>query len=183
MNSQLFVFRRLATLTSTGLAILAGLYAIAFEPGQPTPKTDDTSVLMRAKLASSERVLEGLVTENFTLIKRGAAEMHQIGLANRWPQSTDQVYGHYSQNFRNLCQKLAEQAESRNLEAAHYTYLHLTTSCIDCHNYVRGKFRIQRNKDKQGPIQLIPTEWDNPPSSNHDQVPTRPSKYPRGQGK
>ncbi len=183
MNCQLVEFRRLANLTSAVLAMLAGMFAVVGETGQPRPANDDTAVLMRAKLASSQSVLEGLVSENFTLIRKGAAEMHQISLASRWPQSTDEVYGYHSQNFRNLCQKLVEQAETRNLEGAHYTYLHLTTSCIDCHNYVRGKFRIQRSKDKEGPIQLIPTEWDTPASHNSDKIPTRPLKHVRNQDK
>ncbi len=36
----------------------------------------------------------------------------------------------------------------------------MTSTCIDCHNYVRSAFRVEHNaKDPKGPIRLIPTDW------------------------
>ena len=130
-------------------------------------RVDDTRLYMRAKLASSQRVMEGLVAENYDLIIDGASQMRDISHASHWPRTVDEVYQHYSVEFRRQCDKLKAQAARSDLQAAHYTYLHLSTTCIDCHNYVRPRFEVRRSK-KGGPVQLIPTQWDskNPPSQD-----------------
>ena len=116
---------------------------------------------MRAKLVGSQSVLDGLVTENFGLIHRGAENMKLISEAVQWPKAEDKVYDHFGHEFRRQCDKLMKQADEKNLEGAHYTYLSMTSTCIDCHNYVRGKFRVVRDRtDPQGPMRLIPTEWN-----------------------
>lgn len=116
---------------------------------------------MRAKLAGSQSVLDGLVTEDFGLIHRGAKNMKLISEAVQWPRSEDKVYDHHGEEFRSQCDKLMDLADEKNLEGVHYTYLSMTTTCVDCHNYVRDKFRVVRDRtDPQGPMRLIPTEWD-----------------------
>lgn len=125
-----------------------------------TKKSDDTRLFMRAKLANSQRVMEGLVTEDFGLIRDGARQMKKIAEASHWPKTIDEIYQHHSVAFRRQCDKLVDHADRNDLQAAHYTYLHMSTTCIDCHDYVRAKFRVDRNGN--GPIKLIPTEWDGP---------------------
>ena len=81
--------------------------------------------------------------------------------AAEWPRARDKVYEHYSDQFRRQCNKLARLARQENHEGAHFVFLHMTTTCIDCHNYVRGAFRVARDSsDPSGPVQLIPTEWE-----------------------
>lgn len=124
-------------------------------------RADDTELFMRAKLGSSQKVMEGLVTEDFALITAGASQMKKISEASHWPTTVDEVYQHYSFSFRKQCDKLVDQSNERNLQAAHYTYLQLSTTCIDCHSYVRGRFRV-KNDERGGPVRLIPTQWDGP---------------------
>ncbi len=133
------------------------------EPIKPKipERADDTQLFMRAKLASSQKLLEGLVTEDFGLIRRGAVQLKRISEASHWPTTVDEVYQHYSVAFRKQCDKLSEQANREDLQAAHYTYLHMSTTCIDCHNYVRGRFKVERKK-QGAPVQLIPTQWNGP---------------------
>ena len=115
---------------------------------------------MRAKLAGSEQVLDGIVSENFELIQIGARRMKKISENVKWPKSTDAVYQHLGQEFRDQCDRVIERAAAADLQGVHYAYLHLTTNCFNCHNHVRSKFKIQRNADPQGPIQLIPGHWE-----------------------
>ena len=132
---------------------------------------DNTPLLMRAKLASSKRVLEGLVTDDAALIQRAATDMLNMSHANRWPQAQDKVYEHFSESFRRHCKKLITQATKGELDSAEYTYLALTANCMDCHNYVRGRFRIERDpKNADGPVKLIPTEWEG--QSKAKKIPT-----------
>lgn len=116
---------------------------------------------MRAKLVGSQSVMDGLVTENFSLIRRGAENMKMISETVQWPVSNDKVYDHHGIEFRSQCDKLMRLADEKNLEGAHFTFLAMTTTCINCHNYVRGKFKVVRDTtDPQGPMRLIPTEWN-----------------------
>ena len=150
---------------------------IGREASTPSPATDDDiSLFMRAKLVSSQKVMEGLVTEQFSLIEKGSAEMLKMSEATHWPQSSDEVYKHYNDLFRRQCRKLMKQADGNDLQASHYTYLHMTTTCIDCHNYVRGRFRVEKDdSNRRGPIQLIPTEWEGPAKSDRNAM--QPSSH------
>lgn len=121
---------------------------------------DKTKAFMRAKLVGSQMVLDGLVTEDFALIHRGAKSMKQLSEALQWPRAEDKVYDHFGDEFRRQCDKLMQLADEKNLEGAHFTHLSMTTTCINCHNYVRGKFRVERDESNpQGPVRLIPSDW------------------------
>ncbi len=52
--------------------VFGGLLLTAADPPTSPPLPENT-VLMRAKLSSSQKVLAGLVAEDFTLIAHGAA--------------------------------------------------------------------------------------------------------------
>lgn len=123
------------------------------------PKRDDNaSLYMQAKLSNAQKVLGGLVSEDFDAIASGASNMKMIAEAAHWPTTIDEVYQHYSVEFRRQCDKLHEQAKKKDLRAAHFTYLHMSTTCIDCHDYVRKRFEVKRTHD--GPVRLIPTDWE-----------------------
>ena len=143
-------------------AILTGTAMV--QPKQESQETDQqnkTRPFMRAKLVGSQSVMNGLVTENFGLIHRGAENMKRISEAVQWPVSKDKVYDHHGVEFRLQCDRLMKLADEKNLEGAHYTFLSMTTTCINCHNYVRGRFRVVKDKtDPKGPMRLIPTDWN-----------------------
>ncbi len=140
------------------LSLLAGsassLWLVAAE--SPTAPISETRVLMRAKLSSSQKVLEGLLAEDFTLIAQGAKEMKRISEAAEWPRSRDAVYEHHAAEFRRQCIKLEGLAEKTNHEGASFTYLKMTSTCIDCHNHVRDALRIAEKP--HGGVQLIPAQ-------------------------
>jgi len=121
---------------------------------------EEAIAFMRVKLAGSQQVLDGLVSENFELIRSGAVRMKATSEAVKWPTSDDPVYQHHGQAFRNQCDRLVELAEKNDLQGAHYCYLHLTTTCFNCHNHVRQQFRVEPAKDSKSPVQLIPGTWD-----------------------
>ena len=141
--------------------VLASLFLQAqdnIKPDRP-PTPVSNAAFMRAKLVGSQQVLDGLVSEDFRLILRGAESMKSMSQTVQWPQSDDAVYQHYSEDFQRHCDSLASSARQGKLEQAHYTYLQMTTQCINCHNYVRKRFKIERPDEPSGPIRLIPTEW------------------------
>ncbi len=118
-----------------------------------------TDVLMHAKLTSAQNVLEGLVREDFEKIGAAAREMRRISEAAAWPRRRDTIYEHYGAEFRRRCLKLEKLAESGNHEGASFTYIHLTTLCISCHQHVRHSQRIASQPGRRSDVQLIPAEW------------------------
>lgn len=139
--------------------LLTGFTIVQSSPTNSSPQ-DKTRPFMQAKLVGSQSVLDGLVTENFELIHRGAENMKQMSQALQWPRAEDKVYDHYGDEFRRQCDKLMQLSDEKNLEGAHYTYLSMTTTCIRCHSYVRGKFRVERDANNpKGPVRLIPSDW------------------------
>jgi len=140
--------------------VLGSLILNAAAPQQPDQGVlQETQVLMRAKLTSSQKVLEGLLAEDFTLIVQGAKEMARISEAAEWPRSRDEVYQHYSTTLRRQCGKLEELARKTNHEGAAFTYMQITTTCINCHDYVRDSLRI--SDQPNGGVQLIPAHVPN----------------------
>ncbi len=109
---------------------------------EPAAKKDQVAVFMRAKLASSQKVLEGLVSKDFALIEAGSAELEKMSDAAAFKRYPDPVYRHYSREFRRLAGKLNRLAVDRNLEGASFTYMHATTTCISCHEYVRDVIMV-----------------------------------------
>ncbi len=140
------------------MSVMAGVIGAVYLAAADPPASDvpETEILMRAKLTSSQKVLEGLVAEDYTLVVQGAREMKRISEAAEWPRSRDEIFEHYAAEFRRLCNKLETLAGKTNHEGASFTYLQTTTTCIDCHNYVRGAFRIAEQPG--GGVQLIPAQ-------------------------
>lgn len=148
--------RRLAL--GTGLILAAGIWIAAAQPNRELEKTPgdqkerELSALMLAKLASSQLVTSGLVTQNFDEIKRGAEDLARICDATRWTSRGDQVYSHYRGDLRRQSNKLAKLASDKNLDGASFTYMHILTTCIACHQYSRDVLKIA---DQDGPFQKI----------------------------
>lgn len=154
-------------------ALLAGMLPLALglleaaPPEAEKPVTEpeldahvDAALFMRAKLAAAQAVLEGLVTEDFALIRKGARQMKTMSEAAQWPRSPDKVYDHHSEQFRRLAAKLEHLAQKENLEGASFTHMHVTSVCIECHNYVRNRLRVAEDPEgEHGGVLLIPSEW------------------------
>lgn len=157
--------RWILTVSIISSAIVLG---VRMDTAKAEPKNNslqaNTPVFMRAKLASSKRVLEGLVLDDFAMVEKAAHEMKTLSEHTHWPKSTDKVYEHFTSEFRQQCDKLARLAKKKDRDGTHFTFLSISTTCVDCHGYVRGRFRVAANtSNASSPIPLIPTEWDAKP--------------------
>ncbi len=85
--------------------------------------------------------------------------MKKISEAAEWPRSRDAVYEHFAAEFRRQCIKLESLANKTNHEGATFTYLQMTTTCINCHDHVRDALRIAELPN--GGVQLIPAQLPN----------------------
>lgn len=123
-----------------------------------TPITKAPGSLMRAKLTSSKKVLEGLLRRDYQAIAQGAREMKRISEAAEWPRARDAVYEHHSMEFRRQCNQLESLAQKMNHEGVQFTYLSMTSTCIHCHDYVRDALRVA-DSGRRADVQLIPSQW------------------------
>jgi hypothetical protein len=118
-------------LTTLALAaVLPGLVGHAEAP-------KGVKELMQKKLANSQKVLEGIVLNDFDRIGTNASELIAISKAAEWRVHKTPQYEVYSNDFRRNAETLAEAARAKNGDAAALAYVELTLSCVKCHKHVR----------------------------------------------
>jgi hypothetical protein len=98
---------------------------------------DQVAVFMRAKLAHSQDVLEGLSLADFGLIAKGAQELSLASQASSWQVLQTEDYARHSAEFRRSCDTLRRAASEENLDGALVAWMEVTMKCVQCHRYVR----------------------------------------------
>jgi cytochrome c556 len=99
---------------------------------------DQLKDFMRVKLRHSQKVLEGLVLENFDEIAKNSQEMSLLSLAETWQVFETPDYIEQSRKFRVAADALTDAAKRKNLERATLAFNQVTAKCVECHKYVRG---------------------------------------------
>ncbi|MEX0701061.1 MAG: hypothetical protein WD069_03110 [Planctomycetales bacterium] len=106
------------------------------------PRTDEEqralSEYMRAKLSASNQILEGLCTEDFELISKGAKELGRVSSTEKWRISNDAIYRHHSAEFTRVVRELEKSAGEKSLEGCSLHWVEATMTCIECHRFVRA---------------------------------------------
>jgi hypothetical protein len=91
---------------------------------------------MRAKLSASQNVLEGLVTEDYGKIEKGAQTMLIMSKAADFQVFPTATYSQYAGEFRRSIERLRTMAKKKQLDSAALSYMHVTMTCVNCHKYV-----------------------------------------------
>lgn len=141
MRSEMMTVFGLGALAFASMVLLSG------KPKAEERRPEDQPALMRAKLACSEKIVEGLVAEDFDLIRAGAEQLVKITDATDWEANEDQIYAHYRQELRRTALKLSLLAEEKNLDGAAFTYMHSLTTCISCHSHCRDVLHLANEPD------------------------------------
>jgi hypothetical protein len=94
---------------------------------------------MKEKLALSQRVLEGIATENYDLVIARGTRLSAMTKEADWRLFENPDYEQQSIIFRRQVDALVKAAKDKNLDAATLAYVRVTISCVDCHKLVRGK--------------------------------------------
>lgn len=116
------------------------------EQQQSTVKDRSTGqkAFMRKKLSATQKIIEGLATDNFGLIEQAADELLAIRESAQWEVSGDPFYSYYSRDFESRVDELKAAAKKQSPEEATFAYTHVTMSCTACHQRVRRVTRIAR---------------------------------------
>jgi hypothetical protein len=94
---------------------------------------------MREKLELSQRVLEGVATEDYDLIIAKGTRLSAMSQEADWRVFENPDYEQQSAIFRQHVNSLVKAAKDKNLDSATLAYVRVTMSCVDCHKVVRGK--------------------------------------------
>jgi hypothetical protein len=122
--------------------------------GDETNKRKDESPkkvgdLMRQKLENSQKVLEGLVVNDFKMIAKHADELIDLSKQVEWKVLKTPQYEIHSNQFRRSAEALIKDAKDKNLDAAALTYMELTLTCVRCHKYVREERMTRLDLDSR----------------------------------
>jgi cytochrome c556 len=116
--------------------MLATLHAVLLVRGADAAE-GDLSTFMKVKLRHSEKVLEGLATEDYELIVKNSQAMSLLCEDEMWSVLQTPEYHERSREFRRSVDAITEAARGKNLEAAALNYVESTMKCVSCHKYVR----------------------------------------------
>lgn len=105
-----------------------------------------TKEFMRDKLELSQRVLEGIATEDYDLIVAKGTKLSAMSKDANWQMFENPDYDQQSIMFRRHVNSLVKAAKDKNIDAATLAYVRMTMSCVDCHKLVRGKLVATWNK-------------------------------------
>ncbi|MCR9118689.1 MAG: hypothetical protein NXI22_17265 [bacterium] len=118
--------------------VFVGVLSIQTGAAEEPELKENIEVFMRVKLAHSQKVLEGLATEDYDQIAKHAQDMSLISQAAQWQVIQTPEYARRSAEFRREVDALMTAAKKKNLDGATLAYLKVTMNCIECHKYVRG---------------------------------------------
>ncbi|HET6884542.1 MAG TPA: hypothetical protein VFI31_30590 [Pirellulales bacterium] len=129
------------------LSLVAGWVVYAQAPkgrtssGKPPAKIDaapnDAAPFMRLKLEHSQKLLEGVVLEDFPAIKQHAQKLAALSLDENWQILQTREYRDYTQDFQQIASRLSKAADEKNLDGAALGYVQMTLVCVNCHKHVR----------------------------------------------
>jgi cytochrome c556 len=94
---------------------------------------------MRDKLELTQKVLEGVATEDWDLVVAKGTKLSAMTREADWRAFENPNYEQQSQMFRQHVDSLVKAAKKKDLDAATLAYVRMTISCVDCHKAVRGK--------------------------------------------
>lgn len=109
------------------------------EPVQDMPKEAKTvAQFMGRKLDLSREALQGIVTEDFKLIKKSADGLVKMSHQAEWDAFNLPEYMQMSAEFRRIARTMGAQAEKKSIDGSALAYVQLTMSCVECHKFTRG---------------------------------------------
>jgi hypothetical protein len=115
-------------------AVVAGLVVLAVGAAWAQKKAKGP---MQRKLEHTQKVVEGLVTNDFRALGRHAEELIAVSKEAEWKVLKTARYELYSTDFRRQAQELADHARDKNIDGAALAYVEMTLTCVKCHKHVR----------------------------------------------
>lgn len=94
------------------------------------------SPVMRQKLIHSQAILAAVVTSDWPMLDRESRALVKTTQDPAWIMMTAPEYLRYSDGFMNALHRLILASAKKDLDAAAEAQIELTTSCVQCHQYL-----------------------------------------------
>jgi hypothetical protein len=129
-------------LLSAFVVVLPGSSGQGQEARQEPKKLDraitkELGDLMKRKLESSQKVLEGVALGDFDKVAMNAEDLIAISKKAEWKVLKTPRYTLHTNEFQRTAEELAQRAKEKNLDGAALAYVDLTLTCVKCHKHVR----------------------------------------------
>ena len=102
------------------------------------PPVNNVRDFMRKKLVHSQKILEGITTDDLEAVAKHSQDLSLLSQAATWQVLQTPEYLQRSVEFRRAADALTEAAKKRNADGAALAYMDVTMKCVTCHKYVRG---------------------------------------------
>ena len=119
------------------LVLILLLAAVSSQAG--FGQTPATRRVMREKLGHSQKILEAILTSNFTLLETESTALTKVTQSPAWTVLQGPEYLRQSEAFLKSLRELGAAARDRDLDTAVSRYTALTTSCFACHRYMKDR--------------------------------------------
>jgi len=96
----------------------------------------ELNTVMREKLAHTQKILEAVVTSDWTSLETHTRELERLTTDRRWMVLNFPEYARHSVAFVQAVQALHTAAAQRDLENTPKTYVEVTLQCVECHRYL-----------------------------------------------
>lgn len=113
------------------------LLGISATWAEDQPKKDEPSIWMKQKLVYSQRILNGLATEDFDLIAENATAMKGLSRIEAFVRGKTEGYRTHLKTFEFATNELIRNSEQQNLDGATLAFTQMTISCVNCHKVIR----------------------------------------------
>ena len=124
-------------LVLASVSIIAAVSFAQASKAADTTRRDAMRMFMRAKLAWSGLVLEGLTLEKFDMVSINAIRLRNLTQSNLWFVLQQPDYLLQTTNFQQSADALYMAAVDKNLDAATEAYSKVMRNCVECHRLVR----------------------------------------------
>ena len=96
----------------------------------------EVNSVMREKLVHTQKILEAVVTSNWTELEGQTRDLERLIQDPRWTALKYPEYARQSAAFAGAVQELRRAAVRRDLDEAPKAYAALTLQCVACHRYL-----------------------------------------------
>ena len=112
--------------------VVSALLGLAVGPGQ----APELHGVMREKLVHAQRLLEGVVTNDWVSLETHSGELERLTNDPSWMVLKLPDYARHSAAFVRAVQDLHRAAAQRDAEKAPQAYVAVTLQCVECHRYL-----------------------------------------------
>jgi hypothetical protein len=106
-------------------------------------------IFMRQKLGYSEKIVEGITLENYSLVISNGVQLRLMTQSNIWMELKNPAYLEKTDHFQADVTAMLDAAGASNTPVLLKAYTRVTADCVDCHQTLRIEQRARSAQEAQ----------------------------------